>query len=101
MNTEPALSSRAECADTVFYTDEACAEHEEHAKSVNSLLADISATSRNFDLLDVSMASDNNDHGTEFIVVDMKILRKFFYVTTCTQCGTECNESGLTVKLEL
>ncbi|KAH6945438.1 hypothetical protein HPB50_008449 [Hyalomma asiaticum] len=84
----PGPSSRAERVDTVFYTDEACAEREERAKRVKSSLADISATSRKFDLLDVSMASDDNDHGTEFIVVGMEVLRKFFCATTCTQCGT-------------
>lgn len=102
-------STRAERVDTVFYTDEACAEREEHAKSVKSSLADVSATSRKFDLLNVSMASDDNDHGTEFIIVDMQVLQKFFFKTTCTQCGTvslqfsKCNQRqyGLAVKLEL
>ncbi|KAH6921313.1 hypothetical protein HPB50_027700 [Hyalomma asiaticum] len=92
----PGPSSRAERMDTVFYTDEARAEREERAKCVKSLLADILAPSRKFDLLDVSMASDDNDHGTEFIVVGM-------------ECGTvglqfaKCNERqyGLAVKLEL
>lgn len=69
-------STRAERVDTMFYTDEACTEREEHAKSVKSSLADVSATSRKFDLLDVSMASDN-DHGTEFFVVNMQVLQIF------------------------
>lgn len=101
-------STRAERVDTMFYTDEACAEREEHAKSVKSSLADVSATSREFDLLDVSMASDDNDHGTEFFVVNVQVLQMFFK-TTCTQCGTvslqfsKCNQRqyGQAVKLEL
>ncbi|KAH6947394.1 hypothetical protein HPB50_018549 [Hyalomma asiaticum] len=74
----PGPSSHTKHVDTVFYTDEACAEREERAKSVKSSLVDISATSRKFDLLDVSMASDDNDHGMEFIVGGMEVLRKFF-----------------------
>ncbi|KAH7952765.1 hypothetical protein HPB49_000959 [Dermacentor silvarum] len=56
------------------------------------------------------MASDDdNDRGTEFIIVDMIMVQKFFASTTCTKCGTvslqfsKCNKSqyGLAVKLEL
>lgn len=57
----PGPSLRTECMDRVLHTEEECAERKERAKNTQSFFAEISATSQKFNLLDVSMASDDNN----------------------------------------
>ncbi|KAM7298992.1 hypothetical protein ISCGN_019559 [Ixodes scapularis] len=71
--------------------------------------ADQSATSRKFELLDVCIESDDTDRGTEYVIVDMKVLQELFASTACGKCGmatvglSKCEERqyGLAVKLVL
>ncbi|CAN7983167.1 unnamed protein product [Ixodes pacificus] len=102
-------SSSRDRIDTVFYTEEECVEREQRADDRKASLADQSATSRKFELLDVCMESDDTDHGTEYVIVDMKVLQELFASTACGKCGmatvglSKCEERqyGLAVKLVL
>ncbi|KAG0410553.1 hypothetical protein HPB47_012323, partial [Ixodes persulcatus] len=55
-----------------------------------------------FELFDVSLASENDDRGTEHFIVDMKVLKKVFASTTYSRLS-RCNERqyGLEVNLVL
>ncbi|CAN7947863.1 unnamed protein product [Ixodes hexagonus] len=102
-------SSFRDRIDTVFYTEEECVEREQRADDRKASLADQSATSRKFELLDVCMESDDTDRGTEYVIVDIKVLQEFFASTACGKCRmatvelSKCEERqyGLAVKLVL
>ncbi|CAN7982563.1 unnamed protein product, partial [Ixodes pacificus] len=95
--------------DTVFYTEEECVEREQRADDRKTSLADQSATSRKFELLDVCMESDDTDCGTEYVIADMKVLQELLAYTACRKCGmatvglskSEEKQYGLAVKLVL
>ncbi|KAM7311103.1 hypothetical protein ISCGN_008011 [Ixodes scapularis] len=102
-------SSSRDRIDTVFYTEEECVEREQRADDRKASLADQSATSRKFELLDVCMESDDTYRGTEYVIVDMTVLQELFASTACGKCGMatvglpKCTERqyGLAVKLVL
>ncbi|KAM7306501.1 hypothetical protein ISCGN_010204 [Ixodes scapularis] len=73
--------------DTVFYTEEECVEREQRVDDGKASLADQSATSRKFELLDVCMESDDTDRGTEYVIVDMTVLQELFASTAYGKCG--------------
>lgn len=52
-----------------------------------SSLAEKSVTLRKFELLDISLASDDDDRGPKYVIVDMEVLQKLFASTTCCKCG--------------
>lgn len=81
----------------MFYTEEELVEREAVAANVKASLAEKSATSRKFDLLNVSLASDSGDRGTEFVIVDMEVLCKLFASATCSKCwrGTFLRREGV------
>ncbi|KAG0423237.1 hypothetical protein HPB47_000972 [Ixodes persulcatus] len=80
-------SSSRDRIDAVFYTEEECVECEQRADDRKASLADQSATSRKFELLDVCMESDDTDRGTEYVIVDMKVLQELFASPACGKCG--------------
>ncbi|KAG0415010.1 hypothetical protein HPB47_007815 [Ixodes persulcatus] len=102
-------SSSRDRMGTVFYTEEGYVEREQRADDRKASLADQSATSQKFELLDVCMESGNTDRGTEYVIVDMKVLQELFASTACGKCGittvglSKCEERqyGLAVKLVL
>lgn len=102
-------SLRVQRLDTVFFTEAECAGREKCADNAKTSLAKKSATSRKFELMNVSTVSVDDDRGTEYIIVDMSILKKLFASTSCSKCGmasvqlAKCSgrEYGLAVKLVL
>ncbi|MDD9361350.1 MAG: hypothetical protein PV344_00215 [Anaplasma sp.] len=68
-----------------------------------------SVTERKFDLLNVTRENEEVDSGTQFLIVDLKVLNTFFASTKCGQCGSAAptpekskgQQYGLAVKLEL
>lgn len=94
--------------DTRYYTAEEIAARAEHADEVKRGLETKSATQRKFDLLEVDLEHSEEDSGTDFVVVDMAMLKDLFAHVKCGKCGLAApdlrkadRQYGLAVKLEV
>ncbi|CAN8014554.1 unnamed protein product [Ixodes persulcatus] len=95
--------------DTHFFSPDESAERAARVDKRKQELAAKSATERKFDLLNVTRENEQVDSGTQFIIVDLKVLNTFFASTKCGQCGSATpalkkskgQQYGLAVKLEL
>ncbi|KAG0423630.1 hypothetical protein HPB47_000600 [Ixodes persulcatus] len=95
--------------DTHFFSPDESAERAARVDKRKQELAAKSATERKFDLLNVTRENEEVDSGTQFIIVDLKVLNTFFASTKCGQCGSAApalkkskgQQYGLAVKLEL
>lgn len=94
--------------DTTYYTAEEIAARAEHANQIKRGLETKSATQRKFDLLEVDLEHSEEEAGTEFVVVDMAMLRDLFAHVKCGKCGLAApdlrkadRQYGLAVKLEV
>ncbi|KAG0435122.1 hypothetical protein HPB47_018674 [Ixodes persulcatus] len=106
--TAPSAVVRYELTRIFFLPDES-AERAARVDKRKQELAAKSATERKFDLLNVTRENEEVDSGTQFIIVDLKVLNTFFASTKCGQCGSAApalkkskgQQYRLAVKLEL
>lgn len=91
--------------DTMLYTPE---ENAQHSENVKWRLKGASATGRQFYFLNVDLSSHEGDVGTNFIIVDMRVLNILLLNAKCSECklltlkpGKQEKEYGLAVKLVL
>lgn len=95
--------------DAVYYSSTEQAQRVERSAQAKSVLSEKSATQRKFDLLGVSADYQTADAGTQFVIVDLKVLNNFFAQAKCGTCGAGSlrlskatdKEYGLAVKLLL
>lgn len=108
-NGRSSSAGRAERVDTAFYSATMQQQRVDKSQQCKQALSEKSATQRKFDLLGVNEGSQASDAGTDFVIVDMKVLNDFFAQAKCGSCGSgpltltkaEDKEYGLAVKLVL
>ncbi|KAM7282574.1 hypothetical protein ISCGN_002720 [Ixodes scapularis] len=95
--------------DSTYYSTAEQAQRAERSEQSKRVLSEKSATQRKFDLLEVNGSCQTSDAGTQFVIVDMKVLNDLFAHARCGSCGVGSltlskaadKEYGLAVKLVL
>ncbi|KAG0421078.1 hypothetical protein HPB47_003020 [Ixodes persulcatus] len=95
--------------DSTYYSTAEQAQRAERSEQCKHVLSGKSATQRKFDLLEVNGSCLTSDAGTQFVIVDMKVLNDLFAHARCGSCGAGSltlskaadKEYGLAVKLVL
>ncbi|CAN7946066.1 unnamed protein product [Ixodes pacificus] len=95
--------------DSTYYSTAEQAQRAERSEQSKHVLSGKSATQRKFDLLEVNGSCQTSDAGTQFVIVDMKVLNDLFAHARCGSCGVGSltlskaadKEYGLAVKLVL
>ncbi|KAG0416132.1 hypothetical protein HPB47_006695 [Ixodes persulcatus] len=97
------------CVDSTYYSTAEQAQRAERSEQCKHVLSGKSATQWKFDLLEVNGSCLTSDAGTQFVIVDMKVLNDLFAHARCGSCGAGSltlskaadKEYGLAVKLVL
>ncbi|KAH7975375.1 hypothetical protein HPB52_000636 [Rhipicephalus sanguineus] len=103
----PSSTSETLRVDAAYYSTAEQAQRVERSAQTKTVLSGKSATQRKFDLLGVSAECQTGDAGTDFLLVDMKVLNNFFAQAKCDKCDAKSlsvrkatdKEYGLAVKL--
>ncbi|KAH7961273.1 hypothetical protein HPB52_006403 [Rhipicephalus sanguineus] len=103
----PSSTSETLRVDAAYYSTAEQAQRVERSAQTKTVLSGKSATQRKFDVLGVSAECQTGDAGTDFLLVDMKVLNNFFAQAKCDKCDAKSlsvrkatdKEYGLAVKL--
>ncbi|KAH7962376.1 hypothetical protein HPB52_015760 [Rhipicephalus sanguineus] len=82
----PSSTSETLRVDAAYYSTAEQAQRVERSAQTKTVLSGKSATQRKFDLLGVSAECQTGDAGTDFLLVDMKVLNNFFAQAKCDKC---------------
>ncbi|KAH7939541.1 hypothetical protein HPB52_013659 [Rhipicephalus sanguineus] len=85
----PSSTSETLRVDAAYYSTAEQAQRVERSAQTKTVLSGKSATQRKFDLLGVSAECQTGDAGTDFLLVDMKVLNNFFAQAKCDKCDAK------------
>ncbi|KAH7968877.1 hypothetical protein HPB52_012107 [Rhipicephalus sanguineus] len=84
----PSSTSETLRVDAAYYSTAEQAQRVERSAQTKTVLSGKSATQRKFDL-GVSAECQTGDAGTDFLLVDMKVLNNFFAQAKCDKCDAK------------
>ncbi|KAH7944240.1 hypothetical protein HPB52_017577 [Rhipicephalus sanguineus] len=85
----PSSTSETLRVDAAYYSTAEQAQRVERSAQTKTVLSGKSANQRKFDLLGVSAECQTGDAGTDFLLVDMKVLNNFFAQAKCDKCDAK------------
>ncbi|KAH7976443.1 hypothetical protein HPB52_014255 [Rhipicephalus sanguineus] len=85
----PSSTSETLRVDAAYYSTAEQAQRVERSAQTKTVLSGKSATQRKFDLRGVSAERQTGDAGTDFLLVDMKVLNNFFAQAKCNKCDAK------------
>ncbi|KAH7972451.1 hypothetical protein HPB52_012439 [Rhipicephalus sanguineus] len=85
----PSSTNETLRVDAAYYSTAEQAQRVERSAQTKTVLSGKSATQRKFDLLGVSAECQTGDAGTDFLLVDMKVLNNFFAQAKCDKCDAK------------